>query len=101
MSSSPPRSVRESLLTARRVFTYIYIPETKGVPIECMEALFSGKMRNAAWRSKKLFPPEGIPPLSAELAAGQAAYIKAHTNAADSHDMGSDSKMEREEIESV
>lgn len=54
------------------------MPETKAVPIECMESLFAGGMRHRAWRSKKLFPPQGIPPLPAHLVAGQEAYIRAH-----------------------
>lgn len=79
------------------IFTYIWVPETKAVPIECMEALFSGKMRNAAWRSKKLFPPQGIPPVPESLAAGQAAYIKA--NRAGSSPIPLDQKLDRAELE--
>jgi hypothetical protein len=48
------------------------------VPIESCEALFSGKMQHAAWRSQKLFPPNGIPPLPEAIAAGEAAYIQSH-----------------------
>lgn len=65
-------------LTGHSVFTYIWVPETKAVPIECAELLFSGKMRHAAWRAKKLFPPNGIPPLPEYIAAGEAAYVEAH-----------------------
>ncbi|ADV23794.1 Hexose transport-related protein, putative [Cryptococcus gattii WM276] len=88
-----------ALCAATAVFTYIWVPETKAVPIECMEALFSGRMRHGAWRSKKLFPPHGIPPLPEDIAAGQAAYIKAHTNRTDSQNYSGDSKIELEEIE--
>lgn len=77
------------------IFTYIYVPETKGVPIECMEGLFSGRMRNAAWRSKKLFPPNGMPPVPESLAAGQAAYIRA--NRTDTSRV--DDKVDRLEVE--
>jgi hypothetical protein len=76
------------------VFTYVWIPETKAVPIEAMEGLFSGKMRHGAWRAKKLFPPHGIPELPDHIAAGQAEYIRAHRPA-------SPSKIEREEVEMV
>lgn len=65
-------------LTTRSVFTFVWVPETKAVPIECMEALFSNKMRHRAWMAKKLYPPHGIPPLPDNIAAGQAAYIEAH-----------------------
>jgi hypothetical protein len=61
--------------------------------------LFSGKMRHAAWRSKKLFPPNGIPPLPDHIAAGEAAYIQAHQPSALSPDHKT--KNERDEIESV
>jgi hypothetical protein len=82
-----------------RVFTYIWVPETKAVPIECMEGLFSGKMRNAAWRSKRLFPPQGIPPVPESLAAGQAAYIRANKAASSRDEV--DEKLDRAEIEHV
>ena len=45
------------------------MPETKGIPIECMETLFSGPVRHAAWRQKKVYPPDGIPPLPDHLVA--------------------------------
>jgi hypothetical protein len=81
------------------VFTFVWVPETKAVPIECCEALFSGKMRHAAWRAEKLFPPNGIPPLPDHIAAGEAAYIQAHRPSSPSYDYKV--KNEREEIESV
>ncbi|KAH7075300.1 putative hexose transport-related protein [Paraphoma chrysanthemicola] len=79
------------------VFTYVWVPETKAVPIECCEALFSGKMRHAAWRAKKLFPPNGIPPLPDHIAAGEAAYIQAHSGP--NHEIKP--KNDRDEFESV
>jgi hypothetical protein len=57
------------------VFTFIWIPETKGVPIESMEALFSGPIRHAAWRQKKIYPPYGMPPLPESLAAHKADIV--------------------------
>ncbi|KAB2108734.1 putative quinate permease [Alternaria gaisen] len=81
------------------VFTFVWVPETKAVPIECCEALFSGKMRHAAWRAEKLFPPNGIPPVPDHIAAGEAAYIQAHLPSSPSYDYKT--KNEREEIESV
>ncbi|KAF2447364.1 putative hexose transport-related protein [Karstenula rhodostoma CBS 690.94] len=80
------------------VFTFVWVPETKAVPIECCEALFSGKMRHAAWRAKKLFPPNGIPPLLNHIAEGEAAYIQAHRPSSPSDIK---TKNYREEIESV
>ncbi|TXT10599.1 hypothetical protein VHUM_02104 [Vanrija humicola] len=44
------------------VFTYFWIPDTKGIPIECMDLLFSGPSRHMQFRQKKVFPPDGIPP---------------------------------------
>ena len=57
------------------------VPETKAVPIECMEPLFDGPMRCRAWRAKALFPPTGVPPVPDWLAAGQLAYVEAHQTA--------------------
>ncbi|GFZ46100.1 Quinate transporter [Saitozyma sp. JCM 24511] len=54
------------------IFTFIWIPETKGVPIECMELLFSGPVRHAAWRQKSIYPPHGMPPLP------EALLVQAH-----------------------
>lgn len=82
------------------VFTFIWVPETKAVPIESCKALFSGKMRHAAWRAKKLFPPNGIPPLPENIAAGEAAYVQAHLPSSPSHDFVK-SKNEMDHIESV
>jgi hypothetical protein len=62
-----------------------------------MEALFSGRMQHRAWRAKTLFPPQGIPPLPEKIAAGQAAYIQAHTALSQKDDL----KIESEHIEGV
>lgn len=48
------------VLTA--IFTYFFIPETKGIPVECMGPLFDGPSRFAQFRQKRVFPPHGIPP---------------------------------------
>lgn len=53
------------------IFTFIWIPETKGIPIEAMETLFSGPVRHAAWRQKKVYPPDGLPPLPERVAAAR------------------------------
>lgn len=45
------------------VFTFFFIPETKGIPIECMGTLFGGPSKYCQWRQKKVFPPDGIPPI--------------------------------------
>ncbi|KAL5335450.1 general substrate transporter [Aspergillus crustosus] len=82
------------------VFTFIWVPETKAVPIESCKALFSGKMRHAAWRAKKLFPPNGIPPLPENIAAGEAAYIQAHRPSSPSCDIIK-TKSESDHIESI
>lgn len=82
------------------IFTFIWVPETKGVPIECCEALFSGSMKHRAWTSKKRFPPLGIPPLPDHLVAGQTAYIESHQHGHKNVE-DEDRKVEREEIEVV
>lgn len=51
------------------LFTFIWIPETKGIPIEAMESLFTGPVRHAAWRQKAVYPPDGMPPLPERVAA--------------------------------
>lgn len=48
------------VLTA--VFTYFFIPETKGIPVECMGPLFAGPSRYTQFRQKRVFQPNGIPP---------------------------------------
>lgn len=48
------------VLTA--IFTFFFIPETKGIPVECMGPLFDGPSRFAQFRQKRVFPPHGIPP---------------------------------------
>ncbi|WOO82693.1 putative quinate permease [Vanrija pseudolonga] len=50
------------------VFTFFWIPETKGIPIECMGPLFDGPSRHCQFRQKKVYPPNGIPPPPPELA---------------------------------
>jgi hypothetical protein len=57
------------------IFTFIWIPETKGVPIEGMDLLFSGPVRHAAWRQKSIYPPYGMPPLP------EALLVQAHGKA--------------------
>lgn len=44
------------------VFTFIWIPDTKGVPLECMGPLFDGPTRHCQFRQKQVYPPHGIPP---------------------------------------
>ncbi|CAK9780662.1 unnamed protein product [Cutaneotrichosporon oleaginosum] len=44
------------------VFTFVFIPETRGTPIESMAKLFGGPSRYCQWRQKKAWPPHGIPP---------------------------------------
>jgi hypothetical protein len=44
------------------VFTYFLIPDTKGIPIECMGELFYGPSRYTQFRQKKVWPPDGVPP---------------------------------------
>ncbi|CAI7581173.1 unnamed protein product [Penicillium viridicatum] len=82
------------------VFTFIWVPETRAVPIESCKALFSGKMRHAAWRAKKLFPPNGIPPLPENIAVGEAEYIRAHRPSSPSRDFIK-TKSETDHIESI
>ena len=36
-----------------------------------METLFSGPVRHAAWRQKKVYPPDGLPPLPERVAAAR------------------------------
>lgn len=83
-----PRMVRSSMgiwgcflfyccaCLATFVFTFIWIPETKGVPIEAMETLFSGPVRHAAWRQKAVYPPDGLPPLPEHLLARAARDVQ-------------------------
>lgn len=47
------------VLTA--VFTYFFIPETKGIPVELMGPLFDGPSRYTQFRQKRVYPPDGIP----------------------------------------
>ncbi|KAK8853494.1 hypothetical protein IAR55_004201 [Kwoniella newhampshirensis] len=49
------------------LFTFIWIPETKGIPIEAMDQLFSGPTRHAQFKQKKVYPPHGFPPLESIL----------------------------------
>lgn len=44
------------------VFTFFWIPDTKGVPLECMGPLFDGPTRHMQFRQKAVYPPDGIPP---------------------------------------
>ena len=44
------------------VFTFFWIPDTKGVPLECMRPLFDCPTRHKQFNQKKVFPPHGIPP---------------------------------------
>ncbi|OWZ77992.1 quinate permease [Cryptococcus neoformans Bt85] len=46
------------------IFTFIWIPETKGIPIECMDSLFGGPTRHMQWRQKRTYPPNGVPTLA-------------------------------------
>lgn len=39
----------------------------KGIPIECMQELFEGSIRHAAWRQKSVYPPYGLPPIPHSL----------------------------------
>lgn len=48
------------VLTA--IFTFFFIPETKGIPVECMGQLFDGPSRFTQFRQKRVFPPHGVPP---------------------------------------
>lgn len=52
------------VLTA--VFTYFFIPETKGIPVELMGPLFDGPSRYTQFRQKRVFPPNGIPRMVAD-----------------------------------
>ncbi|OCF31600.1 quinate permease [Kwoniella heveanensis BCC8398] len=45
------------------LFTFVWIPDTKGVPIQSMDELFGGPSRHSQWRQKKVYPPHGVPPL--------------------------------------
>jgi cyanate permease len=47
---------------ATLAFTFVFIPETRGTPIESMAKLFGGPSRYSQWRQKKVWPPHGIPP---------------------------------------
>ena len=70
---------------------FVWIPETKGIPIECMETLFSGPVRHAAWRQNKLYPPNGIPPPPQSLVADgrmQKALAGVEREAAEFEDKG-------------
>lgn len=49
------------------IFTFIWIPETKGIPIECMDSLFGGPTRHMQWRQKRTYPPNGVPTLAIDL----------------------------------
>jgi hypothetical protein len=57
-------------------------------------------MRHAAWRANKLFPPNGIPPLPENIAAGEAAYVQAHRPSSPSRDFIK-TKSKTDHIESV
>jgi len=50
------------------IIVFVWIPETKAIPIEGMNVLFAGPVRHAAWRQKKVYPPDGMPPLPERLA---------------------------------
>jgi sugar porter (SP) family MFS transporter len=43
------------------LFTFFWIPDTKGVPLECMGPLFDGPTRHMQFRQKAVYPPHGIP----------------------------------------
>ncbi|WVQ81724.1 hypothetical protein IAT38_003849 [Cryptococcus sp. DSM 104549] len=45
------------------LFTFIWIPETKGIPLESMDVLFGGPTRHMQWRQKSVYPPNGFPPV--------------------------------------
>ncbi|GMK53695.1 hypothetical protein CspeluHIS016_0102810 [Cutaneotrichosporon spelunceum] len=47
---------------ATTIFTFVLIPETRGVPVESMGRLFGGPSQYSQWRQKKVWPPIGIPP---------------------------------------
>lgn len=49
------------------VFTFIFIPDTKGIPIECMGTLFGGATQYSQWRQKKVYPPHGVPRFPTDL----------------------------------
>lgn len=59
------------------------MPETKAVPIECMEALFSGPVRHAAWRQKQIYPPDGMPPIPQSLLAHDHGKLPQETEGTD------------------
>lgn len=67
------------------IFTYFLIPETKGVPIECMDMLWGGKTKYTQFRQRAVYPPDGIPPFPAELI----------------HDTDLDAKQDTEHVEQV
>ncbi|KAL1408787.1 hypothetical protein Q8F55_005600 [Vanrija albida] len=73
------------------VFTYFWVPDTKGIPIECMDALFAGPSRHMQFRQKKVFPPDGIPPRpdGAGLSAlSYASLHKQHTDVSEKESTG-------------
>lgn len=84
-----PTLVRANMVST---FTFFFIPETKGIPIECMDTLFSGPVRYAAWRQRAVYPPDGLPPLPDRVAAQVGAYMH------DAHKTHDD-KYERDERE--
>lgn len=49
------------------IFTFMFIPETKGVPIECMDELWSGTTKYCQYRQKAVYPPDGVPGFRADL----------------------------------
>lgn len=44
------------------IFTFFWVPETKGINIASMGELWYGPSRHTQFRQKKVWPPDGVPP---------------------------------------
>ena len=74
------------ILTASAI-VFVWVPETKAIPIEGMSVLFAGPVRHAGWTQKKVYPPNGMPPLPERL-------VEATEHAHDKDLKGNDERLE-------